>query len=306
MWPEKVERDWSMDCSSPISARTASKTGKFRAQGGRHAQTELVHEGEEPYRLERDGLAARVRSCDDECSCLVGNVDIDGYGLFSEQGMPGTPDRESRIAFLDLHQLFPPVLYRPRQARIEMGEKYPGRRDEGSVFPDTLRRLLEDPEYFRSQPGLELDEVVVLLDEGRGFDENRLPRRRNLVDDPLNPAPEVRPHGEDCPPVALGRLVRLEGRPQVGIAPVGVRDRKKIAVRSRYGVPDSLYLGKIAQFPVWRQNIEYYFVYMLKYRGAAQKFGCCVRGPSLGEEGRIEAPFGLFISFLAGLSGKSR
>ena len=63
-WPEKVERLISIDCSSPMSASTRRRRAappRRPAGAGR-----LVQDGREPERLQRHGLAARVRAADDD------------------------------------------------------------------------------------------------------------------------------------------------------------------------------------------------------------------------------------------------
>ena len=58
----------SIDCSSPMSAKTERKTGHARSVGGRNPQTGLGHQGEQSGGLQRDRLAAGVRSGDQQSS----------------------------------------------------------------------------------------------------------------------------------------------------------------------------------------------------------------------------------------------
>ncbi len=75
MWPLKVESDCSMLCSSPMSARTSSKTGRRLAVLGGDGQAGLGHEHEQADRLERYGLAAGVGSGDEQDARLAAEGD---------------------------------------------------------------------------------------------------------------------------------------------------------------------------------------------------------------------------------------
>ena len=76
--PENVERLISIDCRSPMSASTRSKTGSA-ASRGRRPQAGLVEQRGEPERLQRDRLAARVRAADDE-RAQAAEVEVDRHG----------------------------------------------------------------------------------------------------------------------------------------------------------------------------------------------------------------------------------
>ena len=65
MWPENVLRLAEIDCSSPMSANTELNTGSF-ADRRRHVQARLGHQREQPGGLDRDGLAAGVRTGDEQ------------------------------------------------------------------------------------------------------------------------------------------------------------------------------------------------------------------------------------------------
>ena len=61
-WPENVDSDWAIDCSSPMSANTSRKTGRREPASAGHVEAGLVHQREQPERAQRDGLAAGVRA----------------------------------------------------------------------------------------------------------------------------------------------------------------------------------------------------------------------------------------------------
>ena len=63
---ENVERLCSMLCSSPMSACTCRNTARREPIASGQVQPALPHERQQPYGLERNGLAAGVRPGDDE------------------------------------------------------------------------------------------------------------------------------------------------------------------------------------------------------------------------------------------------
>ena len=84
---EKVDRLISIDCSSPMSASTWSKTGSAASAAGGRRPAWWSTRGE-AERLQRDGLAARVRAADDE-RAQPAEVEVDRHGgRRVEQRMP--------------------------------------------------------------------------------------------------------------------------------------------------------------------------------------------------------------------------
>ena len=78
-WPENVDSDWAIDCSSPMSANTSRNTGSFEPGLGRDVEPGLVHEGEQPERPQRDGLAAGVGPGDHERRVAVAEPEVDRH-----------------------------------------------------------------------------------------------------------------------------------------------------------------------------------------------------------------------------------
>ena len=71
------------------------KNRHLRAQLGRHVQPGLRHQGKQPYRLERDGLAARVGAGDDKRGKLIPKPQIAGHHLLGiDQRMPPADDAD--------------------------------------------------------------------------------------------------------------------------------------------------------------------------------------------------------------------
>ena len=67
-----VESDCSIDCSSPMSAKTASKMGRRESASAGIGQAGLGHQREEAGGLEGDGLAAGVGAGDQEDREVLG------------------------------------------------------------------------------------------------------------------------------------------------------------------------------------------------------------------------------------------
>ena len=75
-WPENVDSDCAIVCSSPMSAKTRARSGGgCRRRPGWEAG--LVHQAEQAERAQRDGLAAGVRAGHDERREAVAEAQVD-------------------------------------------------------------------------------------------------------------------------------------------------------------------------------------------------------------------------------------
>ena len=124
MCAEKVERLISIDCWSPMSASTRSKTGSA-ARRGRRAQAGLVEQRREAERLQRDGLAAGVRPADDERAQRA-EVEVDRHRRRRvEQRMPRA---EQPHLVRDLDRRAAPARARASRRRARGRSRPPPRR----------------------------------------------------------------------------------------------------------------------------------------------------------------------------------
>ena len=89
MCDEKVERDCSRLCSSPMSASTSSRTGSCDPWLRRDVQAALGHHREQADGLQRHRLAAGVRPGDDQQVELEAEVHVDRRDL-SGRGSPAS------------------------------------------------------------------------------------------------------------------------------------------------------------------------------------------------------------------------
>ena len=100
MWAEKVERDCSMDCSSPISANTAENTDRGAAVVRRRHQPAHRHQSEQADGFQGDGFAAGVGPGDDQGVEGGAELHVDGDHLLRiDQRMAGVaePDPPSSV-----------------------------------------------------------------------------------------------------------------------------------------------------------------------------------------------------------------
>ena len=144
-WPENVDSDWAIDCSSPMSAKTSRKTGSRLPAAGRDVQPGLVHEAEQAERPQRDGLAAGVRAGDDERRVAVAEADVDRDDAAGQARMA----RRQQDDLGPLGRLGPDAVHLRGQLRLGGPEVEPGERVERlaqrlGVGGDERRQLVED------------------------------------------------------------------------------------------------------------------------------------------------------------------
>ena len=184
---------------------------------GRRAQARLVEQRRQAERLQRDGLAARVRPADHE-RAQSAEVEVDRYGSGRvEQRMPCADDRH----------FFGPLDRRPAPAPRDRpacdGEvDRRGRldqRDERCAFsPNGRRQLAKDPFDLVALGRRGLRLAVGQLDDLERLDEQGLPRAGCVVDDAANAAPRARLQREHGATAALGDEVLLQVLAQPGSA----------------------------------------------------------------------------------------
>ena len=188
-WPENVDSDWAIDCSSPMSANTSRNTGSTGARLGRDVEPGLVHQGEQPEGAQRDRLAAGVGARDDERRVAVAEPEVDRHDA------PGEP----RVARREQDDL---LVRRPRAGRIavqlrgqlrlgrpevELGERLERLARASSRWrPTSARQLVEDPALLLVDRGLRLAPGVAQLHDDERLDEQRLAAARRVVDDALD------------------------------------------------------------------------------------------------------------------------
>ncbi len=217
------------------------------------SQPALVERGCEPERLQRDGLAARVRARHDErAHARERQVDRDRR-----------PRLEQRMARLDQHDVV--VLHDGAAARalrepsrghreVELRDRVDGRGHVGRRCADLGGQGGEDARDLLALLARELAQPVVLLDERERLDEQRLTRARRVVDDPRHRASRIRANREHGPAAALGQELLLQVRAQArGHLPQSLggplaRDRVLASQRTelrRGAVADALLIDRL-------------------------------------------------------------
>ena len=190
-WPENVESDWAIDCSSPMSAKTSRKIGSREPAVGRDVQAGLVHQREQAERPQRDGLAAGVRAGDDERGVAVAEPDVDRDDAPGQARdgarRAGRPRARSAVSAR--------IAVHARPASCALAAQKSNRASASSVSRswlgvrgDERRQLVEDPLDLLLLGDLRLAPGVAELDGDERLDEQRLAAAGRVVDDALDPA----------------------------------------------------------------------------------------------------------------------
>ena len=198
--------------------------GQARAFVGRHVAADLGHERLDGERLERDRLAAGVRSGDDEQRALGAELEVHrDHGAarvlpaLSEQERVARASKLHGASGIDRRRRRAHALggLGSREDPVELAD----RAHEGVqiVEPrvDRGRQLGEDARGLVLLLARRLHEVVVGVDHLLGLDEECLAALRAVVDDSAHAAPRLGPHRQDVAAVSKRDVV-------VGEEPVGV------------------------------------------------------------------------------------
>ena len=206
-WLEKVDSDWAMLCSSPMSASTRRKTGMPSAVRGRHPEPRLVHEGQQAQRLEGDRLAAGVGAGDDQGLVAepLAQAQINGHRI-RDPGAGAAPraarPRPRRPPAAPPSRS-PPSRARAihRSARASAASEAPRAAACASTSRDSASRT-----FSSSSRRLErrLGPGVVQLHHGQRLDEQGRGRCALVVDDPRHPSLGLGPDRDHVAPRTLG------------------------------------------------------------------------------------------------------
>ena len=189
-WPENVESDCAIDCSSPMSAKTSRQIGRRLPGGGRDVQPGLVHQAEQPERAQRDGLAAGVRAGHDERRVAVAEPDVDRHDPPAEPGVAGRQqDDLGPLRGLGAGPVHVGGERRLGGPQVEPGERVERLAQRLGVGRDERRQLVEDARDLLGLGDLRLAPGVAELDRDERLDEQGLAAARRVVDDALDPAP---------------------------------------------------------------------------------------------------------------------
>ncbi len=183
---------------------------------GRHVQTALVEQGQEPERLERNRLAAGVGAAEHE-HAHARERQIDGHDSRRVEQRMARGDELDVVRRLD-RAAAPAARERAAGEReVDVGEHLDGVRELVRVVADLARELGQDARDLVALVALELAQPVGQLDDRERLDEQRLPRVAGVVDDPRHGATGTRAHGDHGPPAALRHEIFLQMRLKIGI-----------------------------------------------------------------------------------------
>ena len=203
MCDENVLRLASIDCSSPMSANTRPEHRQLR-DGGRQMQPGLCHQCEQPRRLQGHGLAARIRSGDQQHAIRRIEEHVYRHGVFEHRvarrlQLQACVDCELGLDAVDLRAVTSLGLQ-----HVELACHFTADDHVRRPRAETIRQLEQDAQDLFALAILELDDVVVDLDGGGGLEKQRRAGRRRAVDDARHVAAMLGPHHQHEPAVALG------------------------------------------------------------------------------------------------------
>jgi hypothetical protein len=217
--------------------------GSVEPGRGGDREARLGEQREEPGRLHRDALAARVRARQEQRSHAFGQLEVErhrvgvallvlaedlgaqlGEALVEERVARGPEDeplaelREDAVR--DRRELG------PRLRGVELREDLDRDEELGPALREARRERDEDAVHFLALFLERLGERVVVLDDGERLDEERLARARLLVHEALHGLAPVRAHGQAVAPALSPSRSRRRAR-----RPAGARARRACARR---------------------------------------------------------------------------
>ena len=191
------------------------------AGGGRDVQSGLRHEGEQPGRLQRDGLPAGVRAGDDQGAVARSEDDVDGnrFGRSfrrrgrlqparhrpHQQRMPGRPQLEGLVGReLRLHAADRGRERRARLHDVEIRRDREGPAQVGRAPPEGRRQPQQHAADLVLLVLLQGDDLVVDVDGAERLEEQAGAARRAPVHDARDGRAMLRSDDQHEPPVAIG------------------------------------------------------------------------------------------------------
>ena len=237
MCAEKVDRLWPIDCSSPMSASTASNRSTRAPARRGHLEPRAHEQHRERRGLHRHGLAARVRPGDHEHVQFAAERGCRSARRVrgSRHGMAQLRKPEhARVA--DLGRASRRARSRARRARTR-GRAARACRGPASISGAARRgRVRELAQHARDLAlHLELGALVLVveLDERLRLDEQRGARARGVVHDAADLAAAVGAHGQHIAVVAHGEVVVRERAADVRVAQDPRERARRCARRAR-------------------------------------------------------------------------
>ena len=144
---------------------------------GGNVHARLRHQAEQPHRLERDRLAASVRTGNDDHPRLAVEPEVERNDLAGQQ-------RVARLAQSQRPVVGDPWnacagqagIARLGQMQVNLRKQLDGQRQIRRVGGDQLGKLAQDALDLMALLGLQLTDAVVHLDDDQRLDEERRPR----------------------------------------------------------------------------------------------------------------------------------
>ena len=205
-----------------------------------------MHQHEQADRAQRDRLAARVRTGDDQRPEVRAELHVDRHHPPAEAGVTGALEADlgsgGRLRADRVHLPGETCLGAPQ---VEPGKGVERLAEGLGLAADERRQLVEDPVDLHRLRELRLAPGVAQLHRHQRLHEQRLAAPRGVVDDPLDLAPGVGANGHHVAPVAQGHDGVLQGRAHLA----GVDQLLQARAQALVGDP-----GRTAQAPEARRG----------------------------------------------------
>ncbi len=169
-------------------------------------------------RLQRHGLAARVRAADDERP-QVAEVEVDWNDRLARKQRMTDAEQPDLVGHLDGAAAPAPRKRSACECEIDRGGRVDEHLERVRPGPDERRELGQDALDLLALGARGLGELVVQLDDRERLDEQRLPGARRVVDDPADLVPRAQLDRQHGPAATVGheRLLKVLaklGRPR--------------------------------------------------------------------------------------------
>ena len=229
MWPENVDSDCAIDCSSPMSANTSRKMGRRLPGAAGMCSPAWCMSASRPSVRRVTVLPPVFGPVTTSARVPVAQPDVDRDDPTRQAGMArreqGHLRRARGLGARGAHLAGELGLGRPQ---VEPGKGAERLAQRPRVGPDERRQLVQDALDLLLLGDLGLAPCVAELHDHERLDEQGLPAARGVVDDALDATLRVCADGHDVAPVAkrderlLERAAELRRHERIQPAPQAV------------------------------------------------------------------------------------
>ncbi len=203
-----------------------------RRLGSRRAKTALMEQRRQAERLQRNRLAARVRTADHERAELT-EVEIDRNRRRAVEQRMTRADESHHVGHLHFGAVPTPRQRTAGNSEVELAHCNHERAEGLTARSDVGGELTQDPLRLFARVRRCFGELVPELDDRQRLDEYRLARSRRVVDDPRHLIARRRAHRKHRASSPLGEERFLKRVAHTG----GPRDPRELVAQARVAVP---------------------------------------------------------------------